>query len=41
MGDAEVSFVEWSPGALLRHSEFVGLRDDKNAEYAHSDFEAE
>jgi bifunctional non-homologous end joining protein LigD len=35
----EVSFVEWPPGGLLRHSEFVGLRDDKNAEDMHRDFE--
>lgn len=27
----EVSFVEWTKDGLLRHSEFVGVRDDKRA----------
>jgi bifunctional non-homologous end joining protein LigD len=27
----EVSFVEWTRDGLLRHSEFVGIRDDKGA----------
>jgi DNA ligase D-like protein (predicted ligase) len=27
----EVSFVEWTRDAVLRHSEFVGIRDDKRA----------
>jgi ATP-dependent DNA ligase len=26
-----VSFVEWTRDGLLRHSEFVGIRDDKGA----------
>jgi bifunctional non-homologous end joining protein LigD len=26
----EVSFVEWTRDGLLRHSEFVGIREDKN-----------
>jgi bifunctional non-homologous end joining protein LigD len=25
----EVSFVEWTRDGLLRHSEFVGIREDK------------
>jgi bifunctional non-homologous end joining protein LigD len=27
----EVEFVEWTAEALLRHSRFVGVRDDKRA----------
>jgi bifunctional non-homologous end joining protein LigD len=27
----EVSFVEWPEGGLLRHSQFLGMRDDKKA----------
>jgi ATP-dependent DNA ligase len=23
-------FVEWTPGGHLRHSRFIGLREDKN-----------
>jgi bifunctional non-homologous end joining protein LigD len=26
---AEVSFVEWTRDGLLRHPEFIGVRDDK------------
>jgi ATP-dependent DNA ligase len=26
----EVSFVEWTRDGLLRHSQFVGVRDDAN-----------
>lgn len=26
----EVSVVEWTRDGLLRHSQFVGMRDDKN-----------
>jgi ATP-dependent DNA ligase len=26
----EISFVEWTRDGLLRHSEFVGVRDDKS-----------
>ena len=36
----EVSFVEWPLGGLLRHSEFVGLRDDKDAEDVHRALES-
>jgi bifunctional non-homologous end joining protein LigD len=28
---AQVSFVEWTQGGNLRHGEFKGLREDKNA----------
>jgi bifunctional non-homologous end joining protein LigD len=27
----EVAFVEWTADALLRHAQFVALRDDKSA----------
>jgi bifunctional non-homologous end joining protein LigD len=27
---AAVEFLEWTEGDRLRHSKFVGLRDDKN-----------
>jgi bifunctional non-homologous end joining protein LigD len=27
----EIEFVEWTPDGHLRRSEFVGLRDDKDA----------
>ena len=27
----QFEFVEWTDGAHLRHSRFIGLRDDKNA----------
>ena len=29
---AQVQFTDWTTGNHLRHSEFVALRDDKNAE---------
>jgi ATP-dependent DNA ligase len=29
---AQIEFVEWTPDGHLRHSKFVGLRDDKGAE---------
>src|SRR5262245_20102334 len=29
---AQVEFAEWTPDGHLRHSEFAGLRNDKNAE---------
>jgi DNA ligase D-like protein (predicted ligase) len=28
---AQIEFAEWTPDGHLRHSKFVGLRDDKNA----------
>jgi len=28
---ARVEFAEWTPDDQLRHSKFVGLRDDKDA----------
>jgi len=28
---AQIEFLEWTAGDRLRHSQFVGLRDDKNA----------
>jgi len=28
---AQIEFTEWTKGNHLRHSGFVGLRDDKNA----------
>ena len=28
---AQIEFLEWTAGGRLRHSKFVGLRDDKNA----------
>ena len=28
---AEIKFTEWTSGGVLRHAEFVGLRDDKEA----------
>ncbi len=31
----EVGFVEWTAEALLRHSTFVGIRDDKRASAVH------
>ena len=31
----EVSFVEWAGDGLLRHSEFVALREDKHASDVH------
>ena len=27
---AQIEFIEWTPGGHLRHSKFVGLRDDKD-----------
>jgi bifunctional non-homologous end joining protein LigD len=27
---AQIKFLEWTAGDRLRHSRFVGLRDDKN-----------
>jgi bifunctional non-homologous end joining protein LigD len=27
---AEIKFNEWTTGSVLRHPEFVNLRDDKN-----------
>jgi bifunctional non-homologous end joining protein LigD len=27
---AEIKFAEWTSAALLRHAEFVTLRDDKS-----------
>jgi len=27
---AQIEFLEWTAGDRLRHSKFVGLRDDKN-----------
>jgi bifunctional non-homologous end joining protein LigD len=29
---AQVEFAEWTPDGYLRHSKFIGLRDDKSAE---------
>jgi ATP-dependent DNA ligase len=29
---AEIKFAEWTNGAVLRHAEFVTLRDDKSPE---------
>ena len=26
---AEIKFTEWTTGSILRHPEFIGLRDDK------------
>ena len=28
---AQIEFLEWTAGDRLRHSKFVGLRDDKDA----------
>ncbi len=28
---AEIKFTEWTSGGVLRHAEFVGLREDKEA----------
>jgi ATP-dependent DNA ligase len=28
---AQIEFTEWTPDGHVRHSKFVGLRDDKNA----------
>jgi ATP-dependent DNA ligase len=28
---AQIEFTEWTPDRHLRHSKFVGLRDDKEA----------
>jgi ATP-dependent DNA ligase len=28
---AQIEFTEWTPDGHLRHSKFVGLRDDKEA----------
>jgi bifunctional non-homologous end joining protein LigD len=28
---AQIEFAEWTPDEHLRHSKFVGLRDDKDA----------
>jgi len=28
---AQIEFTEWTPDGHLRHSKFVGLRDDKDA----------
>jgi ATP-dependent DNA ligase len=30
---AQIEFAEWTPDGHLRHSKFVGLRDDKEARY--------
>ena len=27
---AQIEYTEWTPDGHLRHSKFVGLRDDKN-----------
>jgi ATP-dependent DNA ligase len=27
---AQIDFLEWTDGAHLRHSKFIGLRDDKD-----------
>jgi bifunctional non-homologous end joining protein LigD len=27
---AEIKFAEWTSGSILRHAEFVALRDDKD-----------
>ncbi len=29
---AEVKFTEWTTGSILRHAEFVDLREDKQAQ---------
>jgi bifunctional non-homologous end joining protein LigD len=29
---AQIEFLEWTEGDGLRHSKFVGLRDDKDAQ---------
>ena len=29
---AEIKFTEWTTGRILRHPEFVGLRDDRTGE---------
>jgi bifunctional non-homologous end joining protein LigD len=31
---AEIKFAQWPQGGVLRHSEFVGLRDDKGSKDA-------
>jgi bifunctional non-homologous end joining protein LigD len=31
----EIGFVEWTADALLRHSTFVSIRDDKQASAVH------
>jgi bifunctional non-homologous end joining protein LigD len=28
---AQIEFTEWTPDGHLRHSSFLGLRDDKDA----------
>jgi len=28
---AQIEFTEWTPDGHLRHSKFIGLRDDKDA----------
>jgi bifunctional non-homologous end joining protein LigD len=28
---AQIDFTEWRPGGRLKHSRFVGLREDKDA----------
>jgi ATP-dependent DNA ligase len=28
--DAQIEFLEWTEAGRLRHSKFVGLREDKN-----------
>jgi len=28
---AQIEFIEWTPDGHLRHSKFIGLRDDKDA----------
>ena len=28
---AQIEFTEWTPGGHLRHSRFIGLREDKEA----------
>ena len=29
---AQIEFTEWTPDGHLRHSKFVGLREDKDAD---------
>jgi bifunctional non-homologous end joining protein LigD len=37
---AQVEFTEWTEGEHLRHSRFVGLRDDKNPRDVHREYAA-
>ena len=32
---AEIEFLEWTADEHLRHSKFMGLREDKNARDVH------